>query len=356
MVGRSANGQPNGLTVTAPKDFVYENEILTPEVVSAVTPPAQLPDHVQQPIALQPSDVRVVLDTATVPMESNPPSSDARVPDQNLPRQPQGFPLDDSVWVKDRLDDFDFAVRGEHMAPGDEVLRLGRQLQAQVKNDSHARTLSETTDRIGDSGSPDARQGHPGLNLQHDVRAPFPEPHQAPNELLQQGGAPYHATSLTTKTSKAAAREVEPGRWLPLVERVAGEINGHIRIGKKEAIMQIDPPELGRLRIDLRLDGDRLEARILAETAESRAIIETHLPELRRILGENRVELVNVRIDSGSWSGAGGEGHGWPRHEANGGHQPTNDFGGVLQGGAKERELGPGQPQAHDPGRVSMWA
>jgi flagellar hook-length control protein FliK len=161
---------------------------------------------------------------------------------------------------------------------------------------------------------------------------------------------------LTTKTSKAAAREVEPGRWLPLVERVAGEINGHIRIGKKEAIMQIDPPELGRLRIDLRLDGDRLEARILAETAESRAIIETHLPELRRILGENRVELVNVRIDSGSWSGAGGEGHGWPRHEANGGHQPTNDFGGVLQGGAKERELGPGQPQAHDPGRVSMWA
>jgi flagellar hook-length control protein FliK len=161
---------------------------------------------------------------------------------------------------------------------------------------------------------------------------------------------------LTDKTATAAVREMEPARWRPLVEQVAGEINGHIRIGKQEAIMQLDPPELGKLRIDLHLDGDRLEARILAETPESRALIETHLPELRRILGENRVELVDVRIDSGSWSSAGGDGHGWPRQEANGGYQPTNDFGGVLGVGAEEREPERRQPEAHEPGRVSMWA
>jgi flagellar hook-length control protein FliK len=188
------------------------------------------------------------------------------------------------------------------------------------------------------------------------VSAPFSEPLQAPDEFAQHGGAPYNATNLTDKTATAAVREMEPARWRPLVEQVAGEINGHIRIGKQEAIMQLDPPELGKLRIDLHLDGDRLEARILAETPESRALIETHLPELRRILGENRVELVDVRIDSGSWSSAGGDGHGWPRQEANGGYQPTNDFGGVLGVGAEEREPERRQPEAHEPGRVSMWA
>jgi hypothetical protein len=216
--------------------------------------------------------------------------------------------------------------------------------------------LSETILSSDKTRSADPNQGEQGMFFQHGDHEPSHEGMQVPFETAQHGGTVFHVTRLTDNPP-SAARGAEPVQWRPVIEQVAGEINGRVHIGKTDAIIQLDPPELGKLKIDLHLEGDRLEAHIFAETQESRRLIETHLPELRQALGENRLEHVDVRIESGSWDSARGDGHQGPRQEADGGRRSADDFGATARGGSNdEREPIQRQPAAREPGRVSMWA
>jgi hypothetical protein len=89
----------------------------------------------------------------------------------------------------------------------------------------------------------------------------------------------------------------------PLVDAVISEINGRIHLGEREAVLQIDAPELGRLQIDIVLDGDQLTARILTESTEARLAVEGHLGELRRALDDSGLRLVDVQVGSEGWGG-----------------------------------------------------
>ncbi len=95
--------------------------------------------------------------------------------------------------------------------------------------------------------------------------------------------------------------------WQALVGRIAGEISSHVRHNLHEAFLQLEPPELGQLRIDLVLEGDTVQARIVAEVAEVGALLRTHLPELREALQYHSLTLGEVRVDIGGWSGERGE-------------------------------------------------
>ena len=215
--------------------------------------------------------------------------------------------------------------------------------------------MSETILSSGKPRSAVPDQGEQGMFFQHGDHEPPHEGMQVPIETAQHSNTVFHVARLTDNPP-GAARGAEPAQWRPVIEQVAGEINGRIHIGKSDAIIQLDPPELGKLKIDLHLEGDRLEARIFAETQESRRLIETHLPELRQALGENRLEHVDVRVESGSWGSARGDGHQGPRQQANGGGQSANNFAATARGGDDEREPIQRQPAAREPGRVSMWA
>ena len=166
---------------------------------------------------------------------------------------------------------------------------------------------------------------------------------------------PVHFMHTTDHVTATSAREPQDRNWHPVIDRVAGEISGRIHIGKQEAVLQLDPAELGKVQIDLHMEGDRLAARILTETPESRALIEAHLPELRQALSENRVELVEIRIDSGSWDGQRGEGQ-KPQQEAGAGLQTARASGEVRRSAAEEQERARPASLRLEAGRVSMWA
>lgn len=91
-----------------------------------------------------------------------------------------------------------------------------------------------------------------------------------------------------------------------VIERVAAEISTHTRQGQHEITMRLEPPELGNLKIELVLDGDRLQARVTAEVADARNLIQMHLPELREALQAHKLDLVNVQVDLGGWGGPNG--------------------------------------------------
>jgi flagellar hook-length control protein FliK len=92
--------------------------------------------------------------------------------------------------------------------------------------------------------------------------------------------------------------------WPRVINRVAGEIISSVRHNKHEAFINLEPPELGGIKIAISLEGDRVHARISAEAHESGRLIENHVAELKQALQLQSLDLVDLRIESGNWSGA----------------------------------------------------
>ncbi|MCS6924364.1 MAG: flagellar hook-length control protein FliK [Candidatus Binatia bacterium] len=80
-------------------------------------------------------------------------------------------------------------------------------------------------------------------------------------------------------------------------------MSAHIHQQSHEVLLQLEPPELGRLRIDLVLEGEKVQARILAEVAEAGTLLQVHLDELKTALRQHNLELSNVQVDVSGWDG-----------------------------------------------------
>jgi Flagellar hook-length control protein FliK len=259
-----------------------------------------------------------------------------------------------SAIAKENLGQVILRPNGEHLARDDE-LKLSPQLQVKVDTESDKSPVVEIVHPAGETHAPDSQQGEQGPFLQYRHGEPLQAPvHASSNQGLQHNASAFQVVGLTDSLPTEPAAEATLRR--SVVEQVAGEINGHIRIGKTQAVIQLDPPELGRLKIALHVDGKKLEARIITENHQSRALIESHLHELRQALGENRLELVDVRVDGVGWGGAHTGGREQARQEANGGSQPGSSPARPARDGSDEREPVRRQFSAHESGRVSMWA
>lgn len=69
--------------------------------------------------------------------------------------------------------------------------------------------------------------------------------------------------------------------------------------------IQLDPPELGRVMLDVVRSEEGLSARIVANEPAAKAVLELELPALRRSLGDAGVELANVDVSQGDSGFAG---------------------------------------------------
>jgi|GEM_PF-5291270 len=191
------------------------------------------------------------------------------------------------------------------------------------------------------------RDGHASPAFAGEKKAPAREP-AGPQ------GFPLEAASARQETQSRA--EAEPIPWRPTVERLAGDIASQVRIGAREAIIQLDPPELGKIKIDLRLEGDKVLAHIAADSPEAQSLLKNHLPELHQALQAQQVNLAEVRVWSGGGAAAGGN-FAQNFNQAPGQRQP-----GGWPGGGAQTERGAAQEPARAQkfsgasGRVSVWA
>ena len=101
--------------------------------------------------------------------------------------------------------------------------------------------------------------------------------------------------------------DLSPSAWRPTVERLAGDMISRMRIGLRDAVIQLDPPELGSIKIDLHMEGDKLQAKIVTEAHEAQSLIENHLTELRQALQTRGIDVGDVRVSHGGWSGTSGD-------------------------------------------------
>jgi flagellar hook-length control protein FliK len=148
---------------------------------------------------------------------------------------------------------------------------------------------------------------------------------------------------------------VSPREWRPVIGRVANEIAGHLRVNQHEAIIQLDPPDLGKIKIDLHVQGDKLQAHIIAEAHESHALIENHLGELRQALQAQSLDVVDVRVSHGGFGDGGDPTAGFRQHSHTGeesGWRSTHSPDPASEGPDARRPDRTQRPS----GRVSVWA
>ncbi|GEM_PF-5178445 len=72
--------------------------------------------------------------------------------------------------------------------------------------------------------------------------------------------------------------------------RAAHERGGHVRL-------RLHPPELGSLRVDLRVVDNVMSARMEAESATARELLAEHLPVLRQRLAEHGIRVERFELD-----------------------------------------------------------
>ena len=292
-------------------------------------------------------DANGILDQATVRSVAESGSA-GESPDSGAAR----------VYGNDILDHAVLATSSDEISPHLDGSERVQQLHALRTRNPNSQMLPERIQSVDPVRPPVTGQGEQRFTFQHDD-------FKGPGELLETaaeitlesaspGAVPFH---LADRDHAATMRPDDlRGNLHPTVDRIVGEIDGRIRFGKQEAILQLDPPELGKLRIDLHMAGDKLTARILTETHQSRTLIEMHLGELRQALGENRVELLDVRVDSFSWTGPRGESQQGTYRESNDRRDLMHAFDSVGPDTRNETHPVRQAVALYRPGRVSMWA
>jgi len=201
-----------------------------------------------------------------------------------------------------------------------------------------------------------ARAGAEQKSFDRDGRAlPALSEEKNPPAKETRAAGGFSLESTVARQETQSRTEAEPINWRPTVERLAGDIVSRVHIGAREAILQLDPPELGKIKIDLRMDGDKLLAHIAADSPEAQSLLKNHLPELHQALQSQQINLAEVRV----WSGRGAAGDFAQNfNQAPGQRQPGGwSAGGGAQGEHTAAQEPPrAQRFASGSGRVSVWA
>lgn len=104
------------------------------------------------------------------------------------------------------------------------------------------------------------------------------------------GGEQAAPAAREAKPTPAAARAEAQAEPAPSPERVerAAEVMRQFRMqlnpGMRAATIELAPADLGRIRVEMKLDEGKVRAVVRAEKPEALAALEAHLPELRAAL------------------------------------------------------------------------
>jgi flagellar hook-length control protein FliK len=332
---------------------------------SATTPTAETPrsggNRVAQPIdakRLESSEFTVSGKSSTTAIVASVGGNEARATglvDVDISRSPQADKLDSMAPRENAT-----AVR--EFKPIDP--KQGVKFVAQLSPDSRSTAfeLQAIDDQDRQAGEIFVAQS-PFARALESSTAP-----DAPDRVVQLTADTTDAPSLVqvpmTADDKAAKLIQErssvenPNRpeWPAALQRVTDQIVHQARFGERQAVIELEPPELGKIRIDLRVDGEQIHARIVAEEGGTKALIESRLLELRQALEVRQVDISNLRVEQQSVSSGGGD---WGQSFSDGTRQERGQWkpsGNSADRSADDSRQETATSYSHDPGRISMWA
>ncbi len=106
-----------------------------------------------------------------------------------------------------------------------------------------------------------------------------------------------------------------------VVTHLSGSVNGETG----RMVLRLQPAELGSLRLELKIEGDRVQAHLHAQTHQVQEVLERNLPQLRSALAEQglKVDQFQVNVDQRQ---AGSQFEEQAQHQQHGGAEKQPDW------------------------------
>jgi flagellar hook-length control protein FliK len=140
-----------------------------------------------------------------------------------------------------------------------------------------------------------------------------------------------------------------------VIDRVAEAVVAHLDRENNTAVIQLEPAELGKLHIDLAVEGDKVQIRIITEAPETSTLIQAHLAELKSALQHHSLDLglVSVDVNTGRDGREGAANGSQQQAELHDG-RPRNAF--IAERRHEGEEKRKRHPYARPQSGVSVWA
>lgn len=115
--------------------------------------------------------------------------------------------------------------------------------------------------------------------------------------------APETSRSPMSESLNPTAHQDRSERPLPgyLIDQVGRQISRSIIRGQKGLKLQLKPPEMGTLKIEIDIQNNGLKLGMIAENSSVRQLLLANLPQLKEALGEQGIKLdrLDVQINNG---------------------------------------------------------
>ncbi len=159
-------------------------------------------------------------------------------------------------------------------------------------------------------GSGRATEAVPVISGEPDVEGDLQSEATKPGVRILNTDLPLHQAP---QVAGAARQQAQPGEiavprlmQLPsgqhvaesqLVDQVVTHLAGSSNGETGRMRLRLQPAELGSVRLDLIVDGDRLRAHLQAQTQQVQEVLERHLPQLREALQQQGLKIDEFRVD-----------------------------------------------------------
>ncbi len=156
--------------------------------------------------------------------------------------------------------------------------------------------IAESITSSSESGAPRAGNDSAATNEAQAAQAPAPSTSNANGAVAAAGARlPQHlAGNAASRPADGGQQiEVDAARFVQRVARAfqaAQDRGGEIRL-------RLHPPELGSLRLEVKVEGGVMSARIEAETASARSVLLDNLPALRQRLADQGIRVEQFDVD-----------------------------------------------------------
>lgn len=131
------------------------------------------------------------------------------------------------------------------------------------------------------------------------------QPDQLPNASVQgvahanSRSAVAEAATTAAGTTSAATAETE-AQFPPAVQQVRQAVIERVEAGGGEAVIRLDPPELGSVNIHVRITGEAVHVTVEADQSSAAQLLRQHAQDLSNLLGSHGLNLADVNVGLGN--------------------------------------------------------
>ncbi|GLR63917.1 flagellar hook-length control protein FliK [Marinospirillum insulare] len=135
---------------------------------------------------------------------------------------------------------------------------------------------------------------------------------EALNQLLQAAGMGLGGTQAAGAGTQTVARMAAGFTSMPMMMQAAAESNAQALASRismmnaknlQVAEMRLDPPSLGSVRVQIRMQGEQASVVFQAPNAHARELLEQSLPKLREMMEAEGLMLADAQVSEESFSG-----------------------------------------------------